>query len=481
MCKGRSLTFVLFKTRIKIHVMLIFVGKRNSSWSKSSERECHMRMNSMQSVRSFCNNWNWSSLVSMQSLEQEQENIAFPDEAFKNQDEKVPEKEREFGKTTTLIPKIDSLKCVSSAVCRYADVIKPGAHTGFSNRRWRRVWNTVHYFDRDCYCTPTRNGMLLQPQKSCVSSYKFTGRIVEQGRASTEAVNFLGILRIVLAASLSASQTDRELRDKRGPGRAGTGGSPWLRTAPSESSRLRRFGIWAAKTSRADCSIETAPYSLVQNMVICHLDLEKTRVCGRAWSPSKESRKEGDTNNMKVWNRISACEYNFITKASSASITYKYLSDSGRLSGKQSPSEEMLHPCKRGDKDTNISTVNFTFNKNVKIIHRVLWLFGLTGFKVMDLSFKHLQEPGVHMMKLLQRLKIQECCSPPQLFPVGLTLLLVCCSCAPLVCQSTHGSGVYMGLEEWRMYCVEWNTRNASPARKSREESKPATGRSRNP
>lgn len=71
--------------------------------------------------------------------------------------------------------------------------------------------------------------------------------------------------------------------------------------------------------------------------------------------------------------------------------------------------------------------------------------------------------------------------SPLQLFPVGLTLLLVCCSCAPLMCQSTHGSGVYMGLEEWRMYCVEWNTRNASPARKSREDSKPATGRSRNP
>ncbi|KAF2979788.1 hypothetical protein EK904_012812 [Melospiza melodia maxima] len=60
-----------------------------------------------------------------------------------------------------------------------------------------------------------------------------------------------------------------------------------------------------------------------------------------------------------------------------------------------------------GDKDTNISIVNFTFNKNVKIIHRVLGLFGSTGFKVIDLSFKHLQEPSVHMMKLLQRLKIQ--------------------------------------------------------------------------
>ena len=31
------------------------------------------------------------------------------------------------------------------------------------------------------------------------------------------------------------------------------------------------------------------------------------------------------------------------------------------------------------------------------------------------------------------------------------------------------------------MYCVEWNTRKASPARKSREESRPATGLSVNP
>ena len=35
------------------------------------------------------------------------------------------------------------------------------------------------------------------------------------------------------------------------------------------------------------------------------------------------------------------------------------------------------------------------------------------------------------------------------------------------------GSGVYIGLEPWRMYWVEWNTLNASPARKSREESRP--------
>ncbi|MPC21054.1 hypothetical protein E2C01_014027 [Portunus trituberculatus] len=40
------------------------------------------------------------------------------------------------------------------------------------------------------------------------------------------------------------------------------------------------------------------------------------------------------------------------------------------------------------------------------------------------------------------------------------------------------GSGVYRGLLLWRMYCVEWKTRNAKPARKSREESRPATGRS---
>ena len=37
----------------------------------------------------------------------------------------------------------------------------------------------------------------------------------------------------------------------------------------------------------------------------------------------------------------------------------------------------------------------------------------------------------------------------------------------------TSGSGVYMGLELWRMYWVEWKTRNASPARKSREERRP--------
>ena len=51
--------------------------------------------------------------------------------------------------------------------------------------------------------------------------------------------------------------------------------------------------------------------------------------------------------------------------------------------------------------------------------------------------------------------------------------------------SSTHcaayGSGVYIGFDPWRMYWVEWNTRKASPARKSREESRPATGRSWKP
>ena len=43
------------------------------------------------------------------------------------------------------------------------------------------------------------------------------------------------------------------------------------------------------------------------------------------------------------------------------------------------------------------------------------------------------------------------------------------------------GSGVYMGLEECLMYCVEWKTLKARPARKSREERSPATGRRVNP
>lgn len=54
---------------------------------------------------------------------------------------------------------------------------------------------------------------------------------------------------------------------------------------------------------------------------------------------------------------------------------------------------------------TNISTMNFTFNKDIKIIGRVLELFDSPGFKVMDLSFKHLQELDVNMMKLFQKIK----------------------------------------------------------------------------
>lgn len=46
---------------------------------------------------------------------------------------------------------------------------------------------------------------------------------------------------------------------------------------------------------------------------------------------------------------------------------------------------------------------------------------------------------------------------------------------------AAYGSGVYIGFDPWRMYWVEWNTRKANPARKSREESRPATGRSWKP
>ena len=46
---------------------------------------------------------------------------------------------------------------------------------------------------------------------------------------------------------------------------------------------------------------------------------------------------------------------------------------------------------------------------------------------------------------------------------------------------SVTGSGVYIGVLWCLMYWVEWNTRKARPARKSREERRPATGRSWNP
>lgn len=45
----------------------------------------------------------------------------------------------------------------------------------------------------------------------------------------------------------------------------------------------------------------------------------------------------------------------------------------------------------------------------------------------------------------------------------------------------TYGSGECMGDEEWRMYCVHWNTLNARLARKSRADSRPTTGRSWKP
>ncbi len=32
---------------------------------------------------------------------------------------------------------------------------------------------------------------------------------------------------------------------------------------------------------------------------------------------------------------------------------------------------------------------------------------------------------------------------------------------------NTYGSGVYDGFDEWRIYCVQWNTRNARPYKKS--------------
>ena len=46
---------------------------------------------------------------------------------------------------------------------------------------------------------------------------------------------------------------------------------------------------------------------------------------------------------------------------------------------------------------------------------------------------------------------------------------------------ATDGSGVYMGAEGCRKYWVEWKTRNARPAKKSRDDNSPATGRNVNP
>lgn len=47
----------------------------------------------------------------------------------------------------------------------------------------------------------------------------------------------------------------------------------------------------------------------------------------------------------------------------------------------------------------------------------------------------------------------------------------------PMSSWIMSGSGVYKGLEPCLIYWVAWKTRKASPARKSREEIRPATGR----
>ncbi len=71
------------------------------------------------------------------------------------------------------------------------------------------------------------------------------------------------------------------------------------------------------------------------------------------------------------------------------------------------------------------------------------------------------------------------CIAPPPPLP---PIPPFCCSSTVSILDiSTHGSGVYMGLEPCLIYCVEWNTRNARPARKSRDDSSPATGLRVNP
>lgn len=46
---------------------------------------------------------------------------------------------------------------------------------------------------------------------------------------------------------------------------------------------------------------------------------------------------------------------------------------------------------------------------------------------------------------------------------------------------NTYGSGQYIGIFPCLTYWVAWNTRNANPVKKSRDDSIPATGRSVNP
>lgn len=47
--------------------------------------------------------------------------------------------------------------------------------------------------------------------------------------------------------------------------------------------------------------------------------------------------------------------------------------------------------------------------------------------------------------------------------------------------QTTHGSGECIGADEWRTYCVHWNTLKAKLLRKSLADNRPATGRSWKP
>jgi len=51
----------------------------------------------------------------------------------------------------------------------------------------------------------------------------------------------------------------------------------------------------------------------------------------------------------------------------------------------------------------------------------------------------------------------------------------------PISSWQTSGSGVYNGMDGCLMYWVAWKTRNARPAKKSRDDSRPATGLSWNP
>lgn len=47
--------------------------------------------------------------------------------------------------------------------------------------------------------------------------------------------------------------------------------------------------------------------------------------------------------------------------------------------------------------------------------------------------------------------------------------------------ETTHGSGECIGADEWRTYCVHWNTLKAKLLRKSLADNRPAIGRSWKP